>query len=368
MKTITELKLGKRIDEITQDFLVNFIKTRVKRDKETLDIEYKEFSDDIYNNNFDKLLKDVCAFANTVGGLIIFGVSEKGKYPGNIKGAKKRFSKESITRKIDSGVVYQIRGLRVEQIDLNDIANNNRVFLIEVPQSVNPPHQVKYKDGIRRYYIRIDHESKEMDHCWVEALFNKRVMPIIDVDFIINDKFPFPELEAYDKEDNEYDIKIIITNHGLISAYDTYFIVKLFKAKGLETANELLSVHSDSKIKRLDNGQHCFILHPGMEKYYYFSTILSNDDFSYIYIVVSMKDSKSFCFLFKIPFSFREKLLPYERYTLELQEIVDRHIELQEINREGYDLFFKSLIEIIKDKSPSQIYEIGKDYIIRKKY
>jgi hypothetical protein len=98
-----------------------------------------------------EFLKDISAFANTVGGYLIYGVNEEGGIPVDIKGVeiddfdKMKLRFENLLR---TGVHPAIRGVDFVAVDLKEAT---KVVVIKVPKSIARPHVVKIKDHFRFY-------------------------------------------------------------------------------------------------------------------------------------------------------------------------------------------------------------------------
>lgn len=140
-------------------------------------IEFKSGDSTITN-----LYKEICAFANTDGGVIIYGSpmeqeieidSKKGTKKkekrkickGDLIPSKEDKTKESLIQMIMTGISPTITGINVNKIS----CGNGFVYIIFVPKSRHSPHQVK---GC--YYIRIDSMSEPAPHGIVQALFNQK--------------------------------------------------------------------------------------------------------------------------------------------------------------------------------------------------
>jgi len=127
----------------------------------------------------EKIVREVCAFLNTDGGILIIGAPKeetrkkdksiitfcKGKLTPTIYR-----SEQWIVQKIASNIVPMPIGIKCKQIE-HDLGSS---FILEVPQSNTPPHQ-NNNDG--KYYIRIHEEARHAPHGLIEALFTRRQRP-----------------------------------------------------------------------------------------------------------------------------------------------------------------------------------------------
>jgi len=133
------------------------------------------------------LYKEIAAFLNTEGGLIIVGSPRERKErinkneitfcEGPLTYSKFK-NKDWISQKIASNITPSPTNLKITEF----LTENGAIFLIDVPQSSIPPHQ-NSADG--RYYIRMEREAKPAPHGLVQALFNKRRLPKLDANISI---------------------------------------------------------------------------------------------------------------------------------------------------------------------------------------
>ena len=138
--------LGKNFDAIDGDTIKSLI------DGGASESVHLEFKRDTYGNaDADKkeFLKDITAFANTLGGHLIIGVDENDGIATSLEPISENIDDElqrleNIAR---TGIEPTITGLRMKRID------NENVIVIHIPRSFNPPHRVIYK-GSNRYYGR----------------------------------------------------------------------------------------------------------------------------------------------------------------------------------------------------------------------
>jgi hypothetical protein len=160
---------GKGLYELTKQDLEEFFS--VPRE-ETSTLEFK--SGEIKINS---IFKEICAFLNTEGGVIIIGAPKERKVQkqgvrmrricqGQLVPSRFR-DKTWLTGLITANIVPPPKELQVHEIREDE----GNYFIIEAPQSKNPPHQF-LTDG--RYYIRLEQEAKPAPHGIVEALFYKK--------------------------------------------------------------------------------------------------------------------------------------------------------------------------------------------------
>jgi hypothetical protein len=109
------------------------------------------------NTDVDKrrleFLRDVSSFANTHGGYLLFGIEEEEKIPTAMPGFKVDDTEkleQRIEQLLQTGVNPKIQGIRLRWVDLDD---KNRILLVKIPNSWNPPHMVT-ANGYNRFDAR----------------------------------------------------------------------------------------------------------------------------------------------------------------------------------------------------------------------
>jgi predicted HTH transcriptional regulator len=151
---------GVDLQSIDYDVLTNFF---VTQQEESSKIEFKSGEVEI-----ESLYKEVCAFLNTDGGVLVLGAPKEKTLQLN-KHTKKRICQGDLTptnfrssswlhQKISSNISPSPFGTVIQEI-LTEAGN---YFIFEIPKSINPPHQ-SLSDGT--YYIRID-EQAETSTTW----------------------------------------------------------------------------------------------------------------------------------------------------------------------------------------------------------
>ena len=135
---------------------------------EDIHLDYKA-SPALSPNNRDEIAKDVSAFANSDGGILIYGVEEdKIKHlPLRVDtGVESKWNREWLERLITSNITPRIEGVEIEQIS---VSQGRLVVCVKVPKKFGP-HQASDK----RYYKRFNFSSFPMEHYEVEDLRARR--------------------------------------------------------------------------------------------------------------------------------------------------------------------------------------------------
>jgi hypothetical protein len=126
------------------------------------------------NNQKLEVGKDVSAFANSAGGVLVYGMTENGHVPAAIDPVTAApLSKEWLENVIISNVQPRIDGLHVNPIQ---IAAGRYVYVVTVPQS-HAAHQA----SDHRYYKRFNFQSVPMEDYEVRDTMNRGRTPLISV-------------------------------------------------------------------------------------------------------------------------------------------------------------------------------------------
>ncbi len=148
---------------------------------ESLTLEYKR-SDDLKNKNFDGISIDVSAFANSAGGLIVYGLIEDGKtrVPKELDGGIEQtaMAPETLENVLTSRIRPRIDGLRVFPIELSTFSPGSFAYIVAVPQS-STAHQAPNK----KYYKRFEFKSEPMYDHEIRDVMNRRRYPHLKVLF-----------------------------------------------------------------------------------------------------------------------------------------------------------------------------------------
>lgn len=168
----------------TKDELAALISNKVE---ETFNLEYKAagafLPDGKRKDPKVEIAKDVSSFANSSGGILIYGIKEfdqddRKHLPERITGIdRKKFSKEWLEQVIHGNISPKIDGLHIYAIELDTV--DEVAYVIEIPQSTTA-HQ-NTADG--RYYRRYDFRAVQMLDYEIRDIMNRSNFPIIELKF-----------------------------------------------------------------------------------------------------------------------------------------------------------------------------------------
>ncbi len=249
MPSYAQTIFAKPLDEITEADLTNYFQQ--KRD-ETLNLEFKSYTDkpgDARSQSakdaekIKGVLKTIDAFLNSSGGLLIWGAPE----PTEVKRGEKKvkicqgplapvpkfFDRDDFINRIAGQISPVPVGVRMHPVP---IASGGYVYLFDVPESQNKPHQ---NDG--RYYVRMDTRTDAAPHYLVYALCHQIKTPILELEI---DKGRYVMKDMRHGNKTHLELKVTLANTTpYINDSDIYL---------LATSNTLLFVDPVSKVSRND--------------------------------------------------------------------------------------------------------------------
>jgi predicted HTH transcriptional regulator len=151
------------------DYLINY------GQEESLRLEFKA-SEALGEQDSKKkeIAKDISAFANSAGGIIIYGIEEKDHkaYSKSFINGRK-FTKEWIEQVINLNIARRIEGIQIYPIRNNGNIEET-IYLIRIPESNNGPHMSPDDRFYRRYNFQILRmEEFEIRRAYITAPYQK---------------------------------------------------------------------------------------------------------------------------------------------------------------------------------------------------
>jgi hypothetical protein len=202
-----------RSREWTEADLLQLIATQVQ---ENIGLDYKRAAalskED--SEKKDKIRKAVSAFANSAGGVVVYGMAENGHVPTQLDPVDPHaFSKEWLENVIISNVQPRIDGLHINPVSLSG-ANAGRVaYVVTIPQSLTA-HQAPDN----RYYKRFNFQSVPMEHYEVQDTMNRAKTPIVNLHVDCKTKVKSAEV-------HEHTLSMYLENQGIRAAQHMKLVV-----------------------------------------------------------------------------------------------------------------------------------------------
>jgi hypothetical protein len=117
-----------------------------------------------------EIAKDVSAFANSAGGIIVYGIAEKNHVADSISYVDgNEITKEWIEQVIQTRIQRKIEDLKIIPIRFNNDIEKS-VYIIKIPESSLAPHMTSDK----RFYKRFNFESVQMEEYEIRNLYNRK--------------------------------------------------------------------------------------------------------------------------------------------------------------------------------------------------
>ncbi|WP_347052334.1 AlbA family DNA-binding domain-containing protein [Flavobacterium olei] len=205
-----------------EDYDIAFIQSLIDNGiEESINIDFKA-SGSLSKDEMKKkeISKDVSAFANSNGGIIIYGLTEKNHkadsfsfIDGDI------FSKEWLEQIISTTIQRNINGLKIFPIRNNGNIKES-IYVVQIPESQDAPHINKDK----KFYRRYDFQSVVMEEYEIRNLYGRKSKSdlmisqyIISYKEMINEKARFECVIAVqnigDIEESSYKVNTYFCNY-----------------------------------------------------------------------------------------------------------------------------------------------------------
>lgn len=149
-----------------------------------------------------EITKDVSAFANSDGGIIVYGIAEYDHRPKEISPIDGRtYTKEWLENVIHL-IQPRIEGLKIYPIRVGDLEKS--IYIVQIPKSDSAPHMANN----HCYYGRKNFQSLPLEDYEVKELYNRVSIPKLLID---NCAF---YVEEENRDHITYHLAAAIINHG----------------------------------------------------------------------------------------------------------------------------------------------------------
>lgn len=150
--------------------------------QESTHLDYKA-SPAVDKTKKEEIAKDVSAFANSDGGIIIYAITENEHLPFEIdEGVNhSKYTREWFEQVINSNISPIIDGIEIVQIPLSSERSS---FVIKIPKSYRAPHQ---EQTSKKYFRRYNFVSQAMEDYEINEIRNRsfRITPLVNFDIYI---------------------------------------------------------------------------------------------------------------------------------------------------------------------------------------
>lgn len=188
---------------------------------------YLDFKDaralDKSENKRKEISKDIASFANSDGGIIIYGITEENHKANSVTFIDgNEFTKEWIEQIINSTIQRRIANVLVFPIRYNgDISKT--IYVVKIPKSFDAPHLSRDK----RFYKRFNFESVQMEEYEIRQSYGQKLKSklVIEQWSVSANKG-----KLINKDQYEFECEVQIANDGDIteSTYKVNFYILNF--------------------------------------------------------------------------------------------------------------------------------------------
>jgi len=186
-------------------------------EKDILDLIENEIEESIYldfkagdalgrsDGKRKEISKDVSAFANSDGGIIIYGLNEKNHKAHSLSFIDgNEFTKEWLEQIISSSIQRKISDLNIIPVRFENNIEKT-VYIVKIPKSFETPHMCKEN----RFYRRYNFESVQMEEYEIRELYNRKSIAKLQVE-------PFDYVKSVENEKTTLNFAFHVFNEGQI--------------------------------------------------------------------------------------------------------------------------------------------------------
>lgn len=218
----------------TKEQIISMVKEGVR---ENVNLDYKSVGALTNNQHHkDEISKDVSGFANSDGGVLIYGIREEDHIPQSFDAEPEIASKkEWIEQVINSNIKPRISGIIVNPVEIDE---DHSVLLVRIPSS-NTAHQA----NDHRYYHRYGSETLPMEDYQVKQTINRGQEPILMIES--------PEKKSYfGRANTQQRLHLTLKNNGKVTAKAPLIFVHIPTDLNPTFQGKWKEIKSDSRLIR----------------------------------------------------------------------------------------------------------------------
>jgi hypothetical protein len=153
--------------EYTVDDLNSLITNEIE---ESINLDYKSAKSlDKSDRKKTEIAKDISAFANSDGGIIIYGINEENHKPKDFSYVNgDLLNKEWLENIIDGNIQQRISGIEIFPIRIDNLIEKT-IYIVKTPSSMHAPHMSSDK----KFYRRFNFKSVPMEEYETKLLYNR---------------------------------------------------------------------------------------------------------------------------------------------------------------------------------------------------
>jgi hypothetical protein len=178
--------------------------------EESIHLDFKEANAlDKSDSKKKEITKDITAFANSDGGVIIYGLKEFNHKANDISFIDGNvYTKEWLEQTINGSIQRRIQDIQIFPIRNNGNINET-IYVVKIPKSYDAPHMSKDK----RFYKRFNFESVQMEEYEVRQSYGQKLKSKLCIGYCGLKEIPISE---FDKTDTnfKYEFEVGIFNEG----------------------------------------------------------------------------------------------------------------------------------------------------------
>jgi len=217
------------LTNVNEDKLKKIVELKVKEDIRT-GFYPASFLDPSSQKKTDFLSILVSSFANSNGGILIFGIHSQRKKASTFDFVTdEQVSIDWLKYSLESSISPSIGDLSISEVCIDENPGK-RIFVIKVHNTNNAPHMASDK----RYYKRVECRELLLEEFEVRELYHRTIRPELDVFAILNTN-GVPSLEGGKFLRVNFYPRFLVKNIG--AAIEDNFKVELYVPSGIYNSN-----------------------------------------------------------------------------------------------------------------------------------